>query len=91
MSGDEAKARRLLELVSSVPALVCGRDEMRAGDKWNSNSVVSWLLERAGLEAESIRTPDGGRAPGWTAGIKIARRENPEKSAFQIGSEGSLP
>jgi hypothetical protein len=72
VSSDEAKARQVLELVASVPALVWGRDEMGAGDMWNSNSVVAWLLERAGLEAASIRTPDGGRAPGWTAGIVIA-------------------
>jgi hypothetical protein len=41
---------------------------------WNSNSFISWLLERSGLDAESIRPPAGGRAPGWHAGLVIARR-----------------
>ena len=90
VSSDEAKARRVLELVASVPALVWGRDEMGAGDMWNSNSIVAWLLERAGLEAASIRIPDGGRAPGWTAGIVIAASPLHGKGPGSRRSEGSL-
>jgi hypothetical protein len=74
LTGDEAVARRVLELVPSVPTPVWGRDELRAGEMWNSNSIVSWLIARCGLPAESIRPPAGGRAPGWQAGLVVARR-----------------
>jgi hypothetical protein len=47
---------------------------MSAGEMWNSNSVISWLIERAGLDAASIGPPAGGRAPGWHAGLTVARR-----------------
>jgi hypothetical protein len=74
LSEDPAAARRVLDLVGAVPALVWGRDELGVGDMWNSNSVISWLLERAGLPAEGVSPPAGGRAPGWAAGIAAARR-----------------
>jgi hypothetical protein len=74
ISGDPDAARRVLELAGSVPPLVWGRDELGIGDMWNSNSVVSWLLARAGLPAEDVRPPAGGRAPGWIAGMEAARR-----------------
>jgi hypothetical protein len=64
----------VLDLMPSVPTPVWGRDELGTGEMWNSNSVVSWLLVRAGLEIEEIRPPAGGRAPGWDAGIVVARR-----------------
>jgi hypothetical protein len=74
VTSDEPAARRVLELVPSVPVPVWGRDELEAGEMWNSNSVVSWLLESAGLDARGIALPAGGRAPGWDAGIVVARR-----------------
>ena len=67
-------ARRLLELVSEAPTPIWGRDELRAGDMWNSNSVISWLLARAGLPVQDVSLPPDGRAPGWEAGIVVARR-----------------
>jgi hypothetical protein len=75
LTGDPLLARRLLDLVPAVPRLVWGRDESEAGEMWNSNSVISWLVVRSGLDAESIRLPAGGRAPGWGAGLVVARRE----------------
>jgi hypothetical protein len=78
--GDDVDhARRLLELVPQVPTPVWGRDELRAGEMWNSNSLISWLLARSGLDVEAIRTPAGGRAPGWRAGIVVARREQADE------------
>ena len=72
---DDAEAvAGLLELVPHVPAPVWGRDELHAGEMWNSNSVVSWLLVRAGLDAAAGDPPSGGRAPGWDAGVAVARR-----------------
>jgi hypothetical protein len=74
LSDDPDCARRLLDLVPQVPTPVWGRDELHAGDMWNSNSVISWLMARGGLEVESVHPPLGGRAPGWLAGIVVARR-----------------
>jgi hypothetical protein len=75
VSGDVEAARCLLELVPQVPTPVWGRDELHAGEMWNSNSVISWLIARSWLDVESIQPPRGGRAPGWAAGIEIARRQ----------------
>jgi hypothetical protein len=74
LTADQGLAQRVLDLAPRVPPPVWGRDELGAGEMWNSNSVTSWLLARAGLAAESIRAPAGGRAPGWRAGLAAARR-----------------
>jgi hypothetical protein len=74
LSDDPDCAQRLLELVAQVPTPVWGRDELGAGEMWNSNSLVSWLIVRSDLEIDAIRPPMGGRAPGWRAGVVIARR-----------------
>ncbi len=75
LSTDLGTARRLVAAVSSVPVMVWGRDELRTGEMWNSNSVISWLLARADLAPHRLRPPPGGRAPGWNAGIAAARAE----------------
>ena len=64
LSDDPDCARRLLELVPEAPTPVWGRDELGAGEMWNSNSLISWLIARIGLDVESIPLPVGGRAPG---------------------------
>lgn len=74
LSDDPLVARRMLELVRRVPTPVWGRDELRAGEMWNSNSVISWLIARSGLEAAVVHPPPGGRAPGWRAGLVVATR-----------------
>ncbi|MDF2751972.1 MAG: hypothetical protein K0S82_354 [Gaiellaceae bacterium] len=81
LSDDQDRASRLLELVLQVPTPVWGRDELDAGEMWNSNSTISWLLARSGLDVESIPLPIGGRAPGWRAGIAIARRQQGRQDA----------
>jgi hypothetical protein len=75
VSNDLARAQRVLDAVPSVPTPVWGRDELGTGDMWNSNSLISWLLLHAGVDPEAIQPPAGGRAPGWNAGLVIARRE----------------
>lgn len=75
VSADRVVARAVLELAPRAPAPVWGRDELGAGEMWNSNSVISWLLVSAGVDAERIELPVGGRAPGWDAGIVVARRD----------------
>jgi hypothetical protein len=72
---DEHLAHELLDLLPNVPTAVWGRDELGTGDMWNSNSVVSWLLDRAGLDVDRLGPPPGGRAPGWDAGLAVARRD----------------
>jgi hypothetical protein len=73
ISDDRDRARRVLDLVDSVPPLTWGRDELGLGEMWNSNSVISWLLASCGLPMEAIRPPSGGRAPGWDEGIAASR------------------
>ena len=77
VADDLATARRILELATAVPTPVWGRDDLRTGDMWNSNSVTSWLLTTAGIDTTTIRCPEHGRAPGWTAGIVVARDVTP--------------
>ena len=74
LSDDAAVAERILKLAPLVPTPTWGRDELRTGDMWNSNSLVSWLLVTAGLGLEGASLPAGGRAPGWLAGIAVATR-----------------
>jgi hypothetical protein len=89
LSGDPDRARRVLDLVDSVPALVWGRDQLGTGEMWNSNSVVSWLLARSGLAVDEIRPPVGGRAPGWDVGIVLARRQQRESKASSARIAGT--
>ena len=58
VNDDAACAERLLALVPCVPTPVWGRDELGAGEMWNSNSVISWLLTRAGVDARAHVTDD---------------------------------
>ena len=76
LTDDVALAKRVLALVPAVPTPVWGRDELRAGEMWNSNSLISWLLARAGLPVDVIQPPVNGRAPGWDAGLVVARRQH---------------
>jgi hypothetical protein len=71
-------AWRVLESVPRVPTPVWGRDELGTGEMWNSNSVIAWVIARSGIDVESIHPPAGGRAPGWRAGLVVARREQAE-------------
>ena len=75
LSDDTDRARGLLELMPEMPTPVWGRDELRTGEMWNSNSFISWLLVRSGFDAATIRLPPSGRAPGWDAGVVVAQRQ----------------
>jgi len=72
LSAESDVVGRLLEAVPDIPRLVWGRDELGVHDMWNSNSLVSWLLCRAGLDPGQVRLPARGRAPGWKAGLVAA-------------------
>ncbi len=75
LSDDPGIAGRVLKAVPRVPRLVWGRDEIGAGEMWNSNAVIAWSLGAAGLDAGAVAPPDGGRAPGWRAGAQLAERQ----------------
>jgi hypothetical protein len=72
MAVPTSEAAALIDLAGLVPTPVWGRDEIGAGEMWNSNSVTSWLLARSGVEVDSLVPPDRGRAPGWQAGLVAA-------------------
>jgi hypothetical protein len=78
LSDDEECARRVLDVITRIPTPVWGRDELGTGEMWNSNSVIAWTIARSGMDAESIQPPDRGRAPGWRAGVVVARRKDSE-------------
>jgi hypothetical protein len=80
LTNDVIVAEQLLELVPEVPTPVWGRDEARAGEMWNSNSLISWLIAGVGLDVGAVHPPGGGRAPGWDAGITVARRQDTRSS-----------
>ena len=83
---DVVRAQQVVELVPHVPTPVWGRDELRTGEMWNSNSLIAWLLARAGIEADQLQPPAGGRAPGWNAGLVVARRQMQYRTAPRSSS-----
>lgn len=88
LSTDAARGAAVLDLVRRVPTPVWGRDELRTGEMWNSNSVIAWLVASTG-ETET-GPPAGGRAPGWTAGLVLAGRD-PARSAVGETDVGQHP
>jgi hypothetical protein len=84
VSADPARVEQVLRILPQVPPLTWGRDELGAGDMWNSNSVVSWALASTGREVVGIEPPDGGRAPGWQAGLVLAHRQAEEAGVASL-------
>lgn len=64
LSTIEGMAQVLLDLVPAFPLATWGRDEQHAGEMWNSNSLVSWLLAKSGHDSDLAGLPLHGRAPG---------------------------
>jgi len=71
---DPARVEKVLAALHDVPTLTWGRDELGAGDMWNSNSMVAFALARSGHDLDFLHPPAGGRAPGWHAGSWLAAR-----------------
>ena len=90
LTEDERSAQRVLALVAHVPTPVWGRDELATGEMWNSNSVISWVVARSGIDVDAVAPPAGGRAPGWHAGLVVARRQL-ERDPGDEGSAGVGP
>ena len=81
LSSDETHAQRVLDLVPEFPTSTWGRDELGAGEMWNSNSLTSWLLARSDHPTGQLCPPTGGRAPGWAAGLVVADRPGSSRRA----------
>jgi hypothetical protein len=86
ITDDPTVSQRVLDLLPFVPTPVWGRDELHAGEMWNSNSVVAWALTRAGVVEQAGSPPAGGRAPGWDAGVLIAKRGEVNRAQVSVGS-----
>jgi hypothetical protein len=84
-SGTEAVSR-LVALAKEVPAHTWGRRAPGAAEMWTSDSAISWMLVKAGLDPGACAPPSECIAPGWSAGIFEARRRG---QARHIA--GSLP
>ena len=72
---DLERVEGVLRMLRGVPSPTWGRDELRTGEMWNSNSLVAWVLARTGHDMEEFGPPRGGRAPGWDAGLVLADRQ----------------
>lgn len=72
---DPERVEGVLKMLRGVPSLTWGRDELRTGEMWNSNSLVAWVLARTGHDMEEIGPPRGGRAPRWDSGLVLADRQ----------------
>ncbi len=77
---DPARVEAVLGVLREIPALTWGRDELGAGEMWNSNSAVAWALARTGHDMDTIVPPGGGRAPGWASGLVLAQRQATDTS-----------
>src|SRR5215210_3726609 len=86
LSSDVAVAERVLDLVREAPTPVWGRDQLGLGEMWNSNSLISWLIASAGLDVDAVHPPAGGRAPGWDAGVTVARRADPPSTGRRLNA-----
>jgi len=86
VADDPLLAQRVLELLPSIPTPTWGRDELQAGEMWSCNSITSWVLTRAGFDMEMIPFPPRARAPGWDAGITVARRGIQSERLLDVAS-----
>jgi hypothetical protein len=80
VTDDPVTTQQVFGVLPDVPRLTWGRDERRAGEMWSCNSIISWVLTSAGLDTDAIPLPSHGRAPGWDAGVSIARRDQPRRA-----------
>jgi hypothetical protein len=85
LTDDVERARRILEVLPTIPTPVWGRDELATGEMWNSNSVIAWALARSGLDLVTVHPPPHGRAPGWDAGRAVAERTAPGDRSAESG------
>ena len=61
-----------------------GRTVLDTGETVESNSLVSWLLTVNGVTATDPEPPTGAHAPGWLAGLAMARRRSTLAAATAV-------
>jgi hypothetical protein len=85
LSEEPHVAQRLLELVPQVPTPVWGRDELGAGEMWNSNSTISWLLPGPGSTSSRSHSPTvaGPRAGTPESQSRVASERSPVRAPCQ--------
>lgn len=71
---DCSTAETILGLARRIPRYTWGRRVRGTTEMWTSDSVISWLLYRSGIDLGAVAPPPGTRAPGWHAGLEVARR-----------------
>lgn len=89
LTTDPHTARQVLHEIPNVPTPVWGRDELKTGEMWNSNSLISWSLATTGLASDQLQLPPHGRAPGWDSGLTVARR-NANCHTHELQTSGRL-
>jgi hypothetical protein len=87
LSSDPDRAQHVLDLVPHFPTATWGRDEHQTGEMWNSNSFIAWLLARSGHDTDAIAPPAHGRAPGWSAGLRVAARKEDRTTRKPVPSD----
>ncbi len=89
---DPTRVAAVLDVLKGIPPLTWGRDELGAGEMWNSNAAVAWALARTGHDMSAIGPPRGGRAPGWAAGLVLAERQaDGTEPAYTADRPGDVP
>lgn len=81
LTDDSDIAERIVTATKEVPSLTWGRRAKGTSEMWTSDSAISWLLRRVGLDAAAVKVPEGGRAPGWVAGLELACEATGESTA----------
>jgi hypothetical protein len=84
LSDDGDAARRVLELCAEAPPLTWHQE------RWNSNSLVAWLLVRSGIGVGNVQLPANGRAPGWDAGLYVSSNPAMRRRASRIPKTPSV-
>lgn len=80
LSDNAETVRRVIKLRREIPAYTWGRRRRGHSEMWTSDSAVSWLLGRAGIEVGAIVVPEGTRAPGWRAGLEELGKRRPRNA-----------
>jgi hypothetical protein len=91
LADDPAMVHRRLDALPAFPTATWGRDELCAGEMWNSNSLIAWLLATSGVDLAHVAPPEGGRAPGWSAGLVVAARDRQGSDLSRCPAPAAAP
>jgi hypothetical protein len=89
LTSDPLLAERLLALTPRLPCPVWGRDELHAGEMWNSNSIVAWLLSRSGITPAPSTLLAVAAPPAGTPASSSPSGNSPPPRATDSEGEGA--